>query len=395
MKPLLALTSFLLFAAESALPAEDARLTAALEPYVRPGVLAGAVVLAADRDKVLDLEAAGFRDVAAQKPMQTDSLFWIASMNKPITTTALMMLWDEGKFKLDDPVETYLPEFHGQLLILSKNGDRLVLGKPHHPITIREILSHRAGLVGRSPLETTLDSVSLREGVISYALSPLQFEPGSRYEYSNTGINTAGRLIEVLSGERYEDFLQSRIFDPLAMNDTTFWPGENQLERLAKSYRPAKSGKGLEEVPITQLAYPLNNRKRHPYPAGGLFSTAADLCRFCRMILRGGELDGRRYLSESAVREMTSTQTGSLLNKGQGEGGYGLGWSTSRKSLGPSGPVVPGVCSHGGAYATHMEINPERKLVLIYMVQHAGFAANKGGEILGAFHRSAYKRFGH
>ncbi len=375
--------------------ADEPRLAPVLQPFVDRGVLAGAVVLVATPDRVLDLEAVGYADVAGKIPMKTDALFWIASMSKPMTATALMMLVDQDQIKLDDPVEKYLPEFHGQMVVAENSADRLVLKKPGHPITVREILSHTSGLVGRSPLEHTLDSLSLREGIITYALSPLQFEPGGRYEYCNAGINTAGRLIEVVSGVPYEDFMQERLFGPLGMKDTTFWPSESQVERLAKSYKPDQTGRKLEKTRIDQLAYPLSNRKRHPYPAGGLFSTAADVALFCRMILEGGTHEGRRYVSEAAVRAMTSTQTGVLLNKGKGEGGYGLGWSTSRMSRDPSGPAILGTCGHGGAYATHMEIDPERGLVLVYMVQHAGYPGGDGGAILGAFHQAAHKAFAH
>jgi CubicO group peptidase (beta-lactamase class C family) len=315
-------------------------------------------------------------------------------MTKPMTATGLMMLVDEGKVRLDDPVEKYLPEFHGQKVIApKKEKNREVLKTPAHPITVREILSHTSGLVGRSPMERELDMLSLRDGVISYAQSPLQFEPGTKYEYCNPGINTVGRLIEVVSGMPYEQFMQQRLFDPLGMKDTTFWPTEEQLSRLAKSYKPGASNKGLEEITITQLTYPLTDRKRQPYPAGGLFSTATDVTTFCQMILQGGAHGGKRYLSESALRQMTSTQTGNLMHQGKGEGGYGLGWSTSRKSRGDSGLVIPGGCGHGGAYATNMAIDPERRLITIFMVQHEGFPGVDGGKIHSAFTKAAFKAF--
>jgi CubicO group peptidase (beta-lactamase class C family) len=373
--------------------ADDPKMAEAVQPFVDQGNLAGAVMLVASPDKVLSLEAVGYSDVGSKIPLKTDALFWIASMNKPITSTALMMLVDEGKVKLDDPVEKYLPEFKGQLRLVDKSGDLVVLKKPAKPITVRNILSHTAGLVGRSPLEGRLDSVSLKDGAISYGLSPLVFEPGSKYEYCNPGINTAGRIIEVASGRPYEKFLQERLLDPLGMKDTTFWPTEEQLKRLAKSYKPGPDKKGLDEIEITQLTYPLTDRKRHPYPAGGLFSTAEDLGTFCRMILNGGKLDGKRYLSENAVREMTSTQTGDLLNGGKGENGYGLGWSTSNKSKGENGPVISGPCGHGGAYATNMSIDPARKLVTVWMVQHAGFPGD-GNKAQGEFNDAAKQAFG-
>src|SRR5437763_15178588 len=194
----------------------------------------------------------------------------------------------------------------------------------------------------RSALEQpTLDLLPLRVAVGSYAMTPLQFEPGSKYQYANAGINTAGRIIEVVSGVPYEEFLDKRLFGPLGMKDTTFWPNEEQLKRLAKSYRSTKDKKALEATTVGQLKYPLNDRKRQPMPAGDLFSTASDVGRFCQMILNGGVLDGKRYLTEAAVTQMTSKQTGDALKDG-----YGLGWSTGGGSFG-----------HGGAYATNMTID--------------------------------------
>jgi CubicO group peptidase (beta-lactamase class C family) len=188
--------------------------------------------------------------------------------------------------------------------------------------------------------------------------------------------------------------MRTRLFDPLGMNDTTFWPSEAQLKRLARSYKPNARNDGLDEVPITQLTYPLSDRNRQPYPAGGLFSTALDVSLFCRMILQGGIMGGRRYVSESAVREMTSTQTGKLFNQGWGEGGYGLGWSTSRRARAGSPAVISGPCGHGGAYATHMGIDPDRGLVTVFLVQHAGYPGIDGAKIQDAFTKAAISAFG-
>ena len=185
-------------------------LTDSLQPFVDSHTLAGAVVLVADRDKVLDLEAVGYADVAAKTPMKTDDLFWIASMSKPMTAAAFMMLVDEGKVKLDDPVEKYLPEFKDQWVIAEQDKDHMLLKRPTHPITVRNILSHTSGLPFTSAMETpTLDLLPLRDAVRSYAMTPLQFEPDSKYQYSNAGINTAGRIIEVVSGMPYEEFLRT------------------------------------------------------------------------------------------------------------------------------------------------------------------------------------------
>jgi CubicO group peptidase (beta-lactamase class C family) len=359
-------------------PAASKRIVAALQPFVDNHTLAGAVTLVADRDKVLSVDTVGFADIAANRPMRPDALFWIASQSKPITATALMMLVDEGKVNVNDPVAKYLPEFRGQWLAVLQDRDHLLLEKPKHPITVREILSHTSGLPFRSALEQpTLDLLPLRVAVGSYAMTPLQFEPGSKYQYANAGINTAGRILEVVSGMPYEDFLDRRLFGPLGMKDTTFWPNEEQLTRLAKSYRPNADKTGLEETVITQLKYPLNDRSRQPMPAGGLFSTAHDLARFCQMVLNGGTFEGKRYLSEAAVAQMTSKQTGDAVKEG-----YGFGWSTNGSTFG-----------HGGAYATNMTIDAKRGLILVWMVQHAGFPGD-GGKSQAAFVKAAQEEFG-
>ena len=185
------------------------KISTALQPFVDSHSLAGAVALVADRDKILDVEAVGFSDVGANKAMKTDALFWIASQSKPITATALMMLVDEGKVHLDDPVAKYLPEFNNLWLAVEQDNEHLLLHRPKHPITVRNILSHTSGLPFSSAMEQpTLDTLSLEEGVRSYAMTPLQYEPGAKYQYSNAGINTAGRIIEVVSGMPYSEFSQ-------------------------------------------------------------------------------------------------------------------------------------------------------------------------------------------
>ena len=359
-------------------PSSASPVAAALQPYVDRHVLAGAVTIVASKDKVLSLDAVGYADVAARKPMRPDAIFWIASQSKPMTATALMMLVDEGKVNVENPVEKYLPEFRGQWLAVEHDNDHMLLKKPEHPITVRNILTHTSGLPFTSPMEQpTLDLLPLRVAVRSYAMSPLQFPPDSKYQYANAGINTAGRIIEVVSGMPYEKFMDERLFHPLGMKDTTFWPSEEQVTRLAKSYKPNGDKTDLEETTITQLKYPLSDRTRQPMPAGGLFSTAADTARFCQMILNGGEFDGRRYLSEAAVKQMTSKQTPEPVKDG-----YGFGWSAHGNVFG-----------HGGAYSTDMSIDAQRGLITVYMVQHAGFPGD-GGKAKEAFIRAAAEHYG-
>jgi len=376
-------------------PTTDAAsdIAKALQPFVDNHMLAGAVTLVASKDKVLSLEPVGYADVAAKKPMRTDDLFWIASMSKAMTASALMMLVDEGKVNVDDPVEKYLPDFHDQMVVAEQDLNHELLKKAVHPITVKNVLTHTSGLPFMSRAEHKIDQLTLHEAAISYALASLQFQPDTKWQYSNAGINTAGRIVEVVSGMPYEEFMDKRLFQPLGMKDTTFWPNDEQLSRLARSYKPGPSHTGLVETDISQLTSPLGDRRRGPSPAGGLFSTATDVSLFCRMILQGGTYNGKRYLSEASVRQMTSTQDGDLQNHGHGENGYGFGLSTTRKSHGPSDPPVVGPCGHGGAYSTDMWIDPEQGLITVFMVQAAGFPGD-GNKALPAFKQAAAKAFG-
>jgi len=354
-------------------------VAAALQPFVEKGNLAGAVVLVADKDKVLAHEAVGYSDVAAKTPMALDSVFWIASQSKPITAVALMILVDEGKVKLDDPIAKYLPEFNGMWVAVEKDKDHILLKRPARAVTVRDVLSHTSGLPFASVAEQpTLDALSLRTAVKTYAMTPLEADPSVKYQYSNAGINIAGRIIEVVSNMSYEEFLDKRLLVPLGMLDTTFWPSETQVKRLAKVYKPNAVKVGLEETKIGQLQSPLSDRiKRFPMPAGGLFSTAADVGRFCQMMLNGGTLDGKRVLSENAVKEMSMRQTPASMKES-----YGLGFA-----------VGDGNYGHGGALATNMTIDTKRGLVYVYLIQHAGFPGD-GASAQGAFRKVAEKQFG-
>jgi CubicO group peptidase (beta-lactamase class C family) len=378
------------------LQAAEPKVSKDLQPFVEKESLAGAVLAVAGPDKILAIETVGYADRENKKPMQADSLFWIASMSKPMTAAGLMILVDEKKVDLDAPVEKYLPEFKSQMMLLYSDNDDVLLRRPKRAPIVRDLLRHTSGMPFKSDLEDpTLDRFALRDGVRSYVMTPLQYEPGTRHVYSNAGINTAGRIIEVVSKMPYEEFMEKRLLAPLGMKDTTYWPNEEQLKRLAKSYRPNKDNNGLTETTIGQLQYPLSDHKRQPMPAGGYFSTAADVAAFGQMILRGGKTaDGKQLISEASIREMTSTQTGDIINKGKGEGGYGLGLSTTKMSKGESGPVVSGACGHGGAYSTNLWINPETKLVTVFMVQHAGFPNDEGGKIRRTFEQAAAKEFG-
>ncbi|MDA7527619.1 beta-lactamase family protein [bacterium] len=350
-----------------------------LQPFVEKHELAGAVAVVANKDDILSVNTVGFSDIQGNVAMKSDALFWIASQSKGMTAVAVLMLVDEGKIALDDPVEKYLPEFRGQMVIAEKDGEHVLLRKPVHPITIREVLSHVSGLPFKSSVEEpTLDGLPLDKAVRSYAMTPLQTEPGTHYQYSNAGINTAARVLEVVSGMKYEDFMQQRLFTPLGMSDTTFWPNAEQVSRLAKSYRPNEAKDNLVEFGLGQLTSPLTEKcNRFPMPAGGLFSTARDTAIFCQMLLRRGEYDGKRFLSETAMAELTKKQTPDEVDSS-----YSLGFAVGGDWFG-----------HGGAHATNMEIHLGKDLVLIWMVQHGGYPG-EGKKAHGAFKNWAYEKFG-
>jgi CubicO group peptidase (beta-lactamase class C family) len=355
-------------------------LTAALQPFIDKGILAGAVLLVADRHKVLTLEATGYSDIAARTPMRTDQFFWIASVTKPITATAMMLLVDEGRVNLDDPVEKYLPEFVGQMLAVERTDDRVVLKKPARPFTVRQALNHTAGLPGGTRGQPTLDSVPLSVSSLAYALTPLEAEPGTRYAYTNAGFSIAGRIIEDVSGLPYPEFMDRRVFQPLGMKEITLWPNKAQLARMAKAYTTNAAKTALEELTIPYFQHPLDNRGRHASPGGGYFATASDLAPLAQMVLNGGVLAGKRFLSAAALRDMTTNQTAHL------EQLYGTGWKTEK----PPDPIV----GHGGAYNNQLWVDPLNDLVLVYMIHHAAFPGEDAGKIYPAFRRAVLDVYG-
>jgi CubicO group peptidase (beta-lactamase class C family) len=345
-----------------------------MQKFVQEGEIAGAVTVVGRSGGIVHHAAVGFRDREAADPMPKDALFRIASMTKPITAVAVMLLVDEGKLHPDDELAKYLPEFRGQMVVAERSQEQMVLRKPQRPVNIRDLLTHTAGLAaypaGLSDVYVRRNR-TLAETTLAAALSPLQFDPGSRWSYSNPGIDTLGRLIEVVSGQRYEEFLRRRIFLPLGMYDTTFAPTPEQLRRLAVTYARDKQGR-LIPSPNTLIA--LVPQPRHPIPAGGLVSSGPDLARFYRMMLRKGELDGIRILSEKAVTEMTQVQTGSLKT-GFVEGmGFGYGWAVVRQPQGVTAMLSPGSYGHGGAFGTQGWLDPQRDLFMILLIQRVGLA---------------------
>lgn len=349
-----------------------------MKGFVDSGEIAGAVTLVADAEKVLHLDAVGLADLGEKRPMAGDSIFWIASMTKPVTGAAVMMMVEEGKLSLDDSIAIYLPEFKD----LKDAGGKEVT------VTIAQCLTHSSGLSELSGGETE-GRTTLKEVIPLVAAKPVKFTPGSKWEYCQSSINTAARIVEVVSGEAFPDFLEKRFFAPLGMKDTTFYLSEEQLPRLASSYRKTAEG-GLEKTGIRFLGGKgPTDRQRYPLANGGLFSTAPDYAKFARMILRGGEIDGRRYLKEESVERMTTVQSGDLVTGFTPGNGWGLGWCVVREPQGVSATLSPGSFGHGGAYGTQAWIDPVKKRVHLLMVQRADFPNSDASDVRRAFHEAA------
>jgi CubicO group peptidase (beta-lactamase class C family) len=370
-------------------PAKLALIGPRMQRFVDEHQIAGAVTVVGNAKGTLSLEAVG--QLRLDGPaMPKDALFRIASMTKPITAVGIMILADEGKLAVDDKVEKHLPEFRGQMLVAERGPDRLVLKKPARAITLRDLLTHTSGLPGYPPGFMTIyrkDGRTLADGALALSQRPLEFEPGSRWAYSNSGIDTLGRVIEVVSGQDYEKFLASRIFEPLGMKDTTFRPSAEQLKRLAGLYN-LRDGKLVEApgVPAGRTATP-----RPPSPAGGLYSTGADQARFLRMMLNGGQLDGKRILSEARVKEMTKAQTGDLKAGFTPGMAHGLGFGVVRQPQGLTAMLSPGTFGHGGAFGTQAWADPVRDLFVVLLIQRTGLPNSDASEMRREFQRLAFE----
>jgi CubicO group peptidase (beta-lactamase class C family) len=354
---------------------DDARLAKIperMEQFVKDGQISGAVTLVATKDRVVHLAAVGKADLATSRSMEPDAIFRVASMTKPITSTALMMLIEQGKLAVDDPVAKHIPAFAGQ---------KLKDGTVARPVTIRDIVTHTAGLA-TSPGAGNQDR-SLTEIADAIGELPLEFAPGFKWQYSS-GITIAGRLIEIASGEKYTDYLQRHIFGPLKMKDSTFQLSTEQAKRLAVTYKPGKE-KGLLEM----VSIPDPTQPRTANPSGGLYSTAADMARFYQCILNGGTLDGVRLLSANSTAEMLKIHTPGIVTGFTPGNGWGLGWCVVEKPQGVTRLLSPGTFGHGGAWGTQGWTDPARGLVFVLMIQRQGFGNSDGADVRDGFTEAA------
>lgn len=361
-------------------PGRLARIPVRMQEFVDAGRVAGVVTLVERHSEVASLEAVGYQDLETKKPMKTDTIFQIMSMTKPVTVTGVMILMEEGRLALSDPVEKHVPEFRGQWMVASRAaGGTLTMKKPSRPITIWDLMTHTSGMPGGLP-EGMRDAYqrfdkTLAEAVAVYSQQPLLFEPGTAWQYSNMGIATLGRIIEIVSHQPFEKFIEGRILQPLGMKDSFFFLPEDRWERLASvyTYTEGKLVKSKADV--------FRRGARYPMPEGGMYSTATDIGAFYRMMLDGGALNGARILSKAAVELMRRNHTGDLKAGFSPGAGFGLGFSVVREPLGTFRLNSIGTFGHGGAYRTYGWADPAKDMVGVIMMQRTNVGGDLADEI--------------
>jgi CubicO group peptidase (beta-lactamase class C family) len=358
-----------------------------MQAFVDQGEIAGAVTLVATKDRVLDLAAVGQGDLASGRKMATNDMFWIASMTKPMSAVAAAVLVDEGRLSFSDPVEKYLPEFHGLWVVQETTAERRVLVSAVRPITVRDLLTHTSGMgeyVAYGPHWTLAEMI---KGVMR---EPLKFQPGSRWSYSTAGLDTVGRIVEVVAGVPFAEFMQRRLFDPLGMNDTTFWMTPEQEKRFATNYRRNPDTGKLEPATIYYMyGGAVTDRGRPPLGGASLFSTAEDLAKFYQMLLNGGAVTGTRILKPETVAEMTRPQTGNIKAGFLPGSAWGLGFCLVEQPDGVTAILSSGTFGHGGAHGTQSWADPRRGVIYIMMIQRAGLPNSDGSEMRRVFQETA------
>lgn len=381
------------FAWAAVAPAADPRIAAidaALADMVARQEVAGAAAVVVRHDGIVHLGGVGDADVATRRPMTPDTLCWIASMTKPVTGIAILMLQDKGLLHVDDPVAKHIPEFATL---------RTPAGHPAG-LTIKQLLNHTSGL-GEAAGPGAKEAKTLAELVPVWLAAPMRYEPGDRWMYTQSGINIAGRIVEVVGGKSLDAFLQENLFGPLGMNNTTFYPDARQRQDMATGYEKKKDT-GVLEPAAPRADY--GDRARPPLGNGGLFSTARDYARLCRMLLRRGELDGRRCLSEDAVKTLATVNTGDLptgffqppaFGSRGGNYGWGVGVCILRQPHeGVAAMLSPGSFGHGGAWGTQAWIDPVKDVAYVLMVQRANFPNSDASEVRRVFQQAAATAIG-
>ncbi len=339
------------------------RIRPLLQDYVDKENLPGFLTVVARHGKIVHFETIGMRDIENKKPIKPDTIFRIYSMSKPITSVAVMMLYEEGHFQLGTPVSKFIPEFENMKVY---NADQTEILDAEEEVTIKHLLMHTAGLTygwGDKPVDERYKELkifekgsTLADMVKKLGDIPLVHEPGERWTYG-VSVDVLGYLVEVVSGMPFEEFLQTRLFGPLGMVDTAFSVPPEKVDRFAALYRSNKEN-GLERVENAPLAN--DEISFFPSGGGGLVSTAADYLRFCQMLLNGGALDGVRILGKKTVE---------LMRYPHHDDWFGLGFAVVTDKEPPDILESVGNFSWGGAAATTFWIDPEEELIGLLMTQ--------------------------
>jgi len=349
----------------------------AMQPLIDAGEIPGVVTLVASRNGITHVLAQGYADAAKRIPMKKDAIFAIASMSKPVTGSAVMMLQDEGKLSVNDPVSKYIPEL-GKLKMADGTGVT---------VTLKHMMTHTSGM-GEATAEESAAAKTLQDLVGPWASKPVAFAPGSQWKYCQSGINGLCRVVEVVSGMPFSDFLDKRLFGPLGMKSTTFYPSEKQLPRFV---RPSQQ-EGGKLVEVTTPRFGKDYILRRDRPAlgnGGLYSTAEDYSLFARMMLNQGEFKGKRYLSAAAVKEMTSMHTGDLKAGFVPGSAWGLTVGIVREPQGITAVHSVGTYGHGGAFGTQAWMDPVKGVALILMIARVGLKNSDASDMRKAFQEAA------
>ena len=352
------------------------RISTAMRDYIEAGEIAGVVTLVARRGRIAHFEAQGMANIETKRSMTKDAIFRLASMSKPITGAAVLMLVEEGKLRLNDPVSRFIPEFRNPTVAVT--GPAAVAAA--REITVFDLLTHTSGLVsgglgaGAAPqrLPTdTLASYSPKLGAV-----PLDFQPGTLWRDSGSaGFDVLSRIVEIVSRQSFDGFLQQRLFEPLGMKDTGFVPGAAQASRLAMLYQRGPNG---------LVAAPRESTTTYFSGAGGLMSTAEDYLQFAQMMLKGGTLNGRRYLSPRTVDLMIANHTGDMVNGQFGRPPRGMGFGLSVQVV--TDPVAAGLRVSQGGYGwaggtgVSFWIEPQEQLVSLFLIQGSGGGARPAFE---------------
>jgi CubicO group peptidase (beta-lactamase class C family) len=348
----------------------------AMQSFVDRKEIAGAVTMVVDKDRVLHLDSTGFADLENKKALTPENLFWIASMSKPVTALCMMILVDEGLVSLDDPISKYLP----QMKHLKNEAGQAA------SVSVLQTLNHTCGM---RELPAPYGDATLAQAAQKYANLPVHFEPGSKWQYSQTGINTAARIVEVLSQMSFDTFLQKRLCEPLGLNDMAFYLSDFQNQRLAKSYARTPEGE-LKESPIFLLSGKQpTDTNRLPAANGGLFSTPSDYGRICQMLLGGGTWQGKRILSEKSVQRLGTPTTGDLSTGFTPGNAWGIGCCLVREPQGPTSMLSKGTYGHGGAYGTQAWVDPLKGRAYLLFVQRANFPNADASDLRVAFQKLA------